>query len=108
MVRSIGKYSGAYLGSSICKAEPNVKKYLGLTLLPQAGVAIGMANIAKAAFGTTGQTIYTVVICATLVYELVGPLLTKWALEKAGEIKQNTGRYIGKHRIVKTDKIIGN
>ena len=108
VVRSIGKYSGAYLGCSICKSEPNVKKYLGITLLPQAGVAIGMANIAKAAFGATGQTIYTVVICATLVYELVGPLLTKWALEKAGEIKQNTGRYIGKHRIVKTDKIIGN
>lgn len=108
IVRSVGKYSGAYLGSSIAKAEPNVKKYLGITLLPQAGVAIGMANIAKASFGSSGQTIYTVVICATLVYELVGPLLTKWSLEKAGEIRQNTGRYIGKHRIVKTEKIIGN
>lgn len=107
LVRALGKYSGAYLGSAVVKAEPNVKKYLGITLLPQAGVAIGMANIAKDIFGEAGQKVYTIVICATLVYELVGPLLTKWSLEKAGEINQNTGRLIGKHRIVKTEKIIG-
>ena len=62
------------------------KKYLGITLLPQAGVAIGMANIAKASFGEDGAKIFTIALCATFIYELFGPVLTKIALEKAGEI----------------------
>ena len=108
IVRSLGKYSGAYLGSIVAKAEPDVKKYLGITLLPQAGVAIGMANMAKVAFDVhgshNGDIIYTIVLTATLVYELVGPLLTKLALEKANEIDKNTS-IIGKHRLVKHHKI---
>ena len=108
VVRSLGKYSGAYLGSLVSKAEPDVRKYLGITLLPQAGVAIGMANMAKAAFDVhgshTGDVIYTIVLTATLVYELVGPLLTKLALEKANEIDKDTSM-IGKHRLVKHHKI---
>ena len=103
VIRSIGKCLGAYLGSTVSKAEPNVRKYLGLTLLPQAGVAIGMANIVKDAFDA-GAKVYTIVICATLVYELVGPLLTKIALEKANEIDKNTS-LIGKHTLVKTKHI---
>ena len=108
VVRSLGKYSGAYVGSLITKAESDVRKYLGITLLPQAGVAIGMANMAKAAFDVhgshNGDIIYTIVLTATLVYELVGPLLTKLALEKANEIDKNTS-IIGKHRLVKHHKI---
>ncbi len=108
VVRSLGKYSGAYIGSLVSKAEPNVRKYLGITLLPQAGVAIGMANIAKAAFGAngshSGDIIYTIVLTATFVYELVGPMLTKIALEKANEIDKNTS-IVGKHRLVKHHKI---
>ena len=86
LFRSLGKYFGAYLGGIASHAEENVKKYLGITLLPQAGVAIGMANIAKADFGEDGAKIYTIALCATFVYELIGPVLTKIALEKAGEI----------------------
>ena len=108
VVRSLGKYSGAYVGSLIEKAEPDVRKYLGITLLPQAGVAIGMANMAKAAFDVhgshNGDIIYTIVLTATLVYELVGPMLTKIALEKANEIDKNTS-IVGKHRLVKHHKI---
>ena len=108
VVRSLGKYSGAYLGSLVSKAEPNVRNYLGITLLPQAGVAIGMANMAKAAFdihgSNNGDIIYTIVLTATLVYELVGPMLTKIALEKANEIDKNTS-LIGKHRLVKHHRI---
>ena len=87
--RSIGKCAGATLGATLAKADPNVKKYLGLTLLPQAGVALGMAEIVKesAAMQPYAPLITTVVLCATLVYELIGPLITKWALMKAGEIK---------------------
>ena len=88
--RSAGKYLGARLGSSLAKAEPNVKKYLGLALLPQAGVALGMAEIVKESLPLApyAPIITTVVLCATLIYELIGPLITKWALTKAGEIKK--------------------
>ncbi len=84
--RSLGKYGGAALGATLAKSEPNVKKYLGFTLLPQAGVAIGMAQVVVSDLPAYSDTITTVVLSATLVYELVGPLLTKMALEKAGEI----------------------
>ena len=90
ITRSVGKYFGAFIGSAITRQEPVIKKYLGLTLLPQAGVAIGMANQISGmeAFkvDNIGNIIVTVVLCATLVYELVGPLITKWSLCKAHEI----------------------
>lgn len=86
--RSIGKYVGAGIGATLTKAPENVKKYLGLTLLPQAGVALGMAEIVKDSLPLApyAPIITTVVLCATLVYELIGPLITKWSLTKAGEI----------------------
>lgn len=86
IVRSTGKYFGTYLGASIVHADHNVKKYLGLALLPQAGVAIGMAQMCVTALPEYASRISTVVLCATLVYELVGPVITKIALMKAGEI----------------------
>ncbi|MBQ2662456.1 MAG: cation:proton antiporter [Clostridia bacterium] len=86
VARSLGKYFGAYLGSSVVKASPNIRKYLGITLLPQAGVAIGMAQMAISALPEHGTQIQAVVLCATLIYELVGPVCTKIALIKAGEI----------------------
>ena len=85
--RSLGKYFGARVGATLAHAEPNVKKYLGITLLPQAGVAIGMSAVVMSAMPEFGESIRTVVLCATLVYELIGPLLTKLALTKAGEIQ---------------------
>ncbi|MBQ7407928.1 MAG: cation:proton antiporter [Clostridia bacterium] len=88
--RSIGKYSGAALGAKLVNSDKNVRRYLGLTLLPQAGVAIGMAQkVANTAeLSDLSNVVVTVTLCATLVYELMGPLITKWALEKAGEIKK--------------------
>ena len=92
VMRSIGKYTGAYVGCKLMHESDKVTKYLGITLLPQAGVAIGMANqisgMQEFQVNNIGNIIVTVVLCATLVYELVGPLLTKMALEKAGEIPQ--------------------
>lgn len=87
LVRAVGKYAGSFFGAQITGASDNVKKYLGITLLPQAGVAIGMAYISVAALPAYGSTILAVVLSATLVYELIGPVLTKIALTKAGEIK---------------------
>lgn len=88
--RSVGKYSGAFLGAAMSKADHNVRKYLGITLLPQAGVAIGMAQMVAASEDLAGiaPQVVTVALFATLVYELVGPVLTKIALTKAGEIEK--------------------
>ena len=87
--RSAGKYFGARLGATVVKEEPNVRKYLGVALLPQAGVAIGMSQIVVSSLPSEyGMQIRAVVLCATLVYELVGPLLTKIVLTKAGEIEK--------------------
>lgn len=87
LARSFGKIFGADLGARLVHADKNVKKYLGWTLLPQAGVAIGMAQLVITALPDYGVKIRTVVLCATLVYELVGPIVTKIALTRAGEIE---------------------
>ena len=84
--RSVGKYSGAYLSAKLTKCDNNIVKYLGITLLPQAGVALGMAKTAST-LGADGHIIESITLFAVLIYELVGPLLTKIALTKAGDIK---------------------
>lgn len=84
--RSLGKISGAYLSCRLEKTSPTIQKYLGITLLPQAGVALGMALTARNL--SDGEIVRNVVLFAVLVYELVGPTLTKWSLLRAGEIKE--------------------
>lgn len=86
--RVIGKYLGAYMGTALMKSEKQVRKYLGVTLIPQAGVAIGMAQLSLRNMPELGETIQAVVLSATLVYELVGPVCAKFALYKAGEIQK--------------------
>lgn len=87
VARSIGKYSGAYLGALSTKSEKSIRNYLGLALLPQAGVAIGMAKVVSDEMPTEIATkIVTVVLCSVLVFELIGPIITKIALMRAGEI----------------------
>ncbi len=91
VARSAGKYLGTFAGASLVKADKTVRNYLGITLLPQAGVAIGMATMCKKEFEAAGMPeigakIVTITMCAVLVYELFGPLFTKWALDQAGEI----------------------
>ena len=83
--RSFGKISGAYVSCRATKCSPSIQKYLGITLLPQAGVALGMA--AQAAQLSDGHMVRNVVLFSVLVYELVGPVLTKMSLSAAGEIK---------------------
>ena len=85
--RSAGKYVGAFGSSKMMKCDDNVCKFLGITLFPQAGVALGMSAIVISEFGAPGEVIRNIVLFAVLVYELVGPLLTKIALTKAGDIK---------------------
>lgn len=84
--RSTGKILGATFSSKLMKCEPTVQKYLGITLLPQAGVALGMSIQVAAELGQEGAIIRSIILFSVLIYELVGPLLTKIALTKAGEI----------------------
>ena len=86
LLRSIGKWGGTYLGAVCVKADKHIRHYLGLTLLPQAGVAIGMAALVSARFPTLAAQVNTIVLAGVLVFELIGPVITKIALTKAGEI----------------------
>lgn len=86
--RCLGKWTGSYFSCKFTKAEPTVQKYLGFTLFPQAGVAIGLATTAYNSFpiAEQGATVLAVILFATIVYELLGPVITKISLKKAGEI----------------------
>ena len=86
VMRVIGKITGAFVGATITKSAPTVKKWLGFALIPQAGVAIGLTIVAGNVVPQYANEIRAVVLCATLIYELVGPAVTKFALKKAGEI----------------------
>ena len=86
LTRSAGKYLGTLFSAKISGCEPKICKYLGITLLPQAGVALGMCTTAMQ-LGSKGNLIRNITLFAVLIYELVGPLLTRQALAAAGEIK---------------------
>ena len=87
LVRSAGKYIGAFGSAKLTKCEPNIVKYLGITLLPQAGVALGMASKVSSSGIPGAEIVVNITLFAVLVYEIVGPFLTKISLLKAGEIK---------------------
>ena len=86
VVRCLGKYIGASVGSRVMKCDVNIVKYLGITLFPQAGVALGMSLAATETMGELGLLVRNITLFAVLIYERVGPMLTKIALTKAGEI----------------------
>ena len=105
--RCTGKYFGARFSADISKAEPNVRKYLGITLFPQAGVALGMA-IKAMTLGSLGVIVSNIVLFSVLIYEIVGPFLTKLALTKAGEIdptQQTSNRVKDHDKTIPTTKI---
>lgn len=85
--RSAGKVLGATISARMTRCQDTICKYLGITLLPQAGVALGMSVTVAAEFGAEGAVIRNIVLFAVLIYELVGPIMTKAALTAAGEIK---------------------
>ena len=94
--RVIGKWSGAFAGASITRCEPQVKKYLGFALIPQAGVAIGLSATAYKLFSENpseecqkaGALILAIILTSTLIYELIGPMVAKFALKQAHEIPE--------------------
>ncbi|MCR4711816.1 MAG: cation:proton antiporter [Clostridia bacterium] len=104
LVRCAGKYLGAFLSSTVTGCEPKVRKYLGITLFPQAGVALGMVVTAQAIGGESASLIKNIILFSVLIYELIGPLLTRMALNAASEIgeipaeKRSRSRFADRNR----------
>lgn len=104
--RSLGKYYGAYFSAKAVKCDKSIQKYLGITLLPQAGVALGMSIKAQEALGADGNLVKNITLFAILIYELFGPYLTKQALIKAGDIdpKDSLSNKIKEYQKIKEKK----
>ena len=98
LTRCLGKYFGASISSTIMNCSENVKKYLGITLFPQAGVALGMVVSAQSLGAEMGSLIRNIILFSVLVYELVGPMLTRMALMKAGEIEPAKPEHVNRER----------
>ena len=88
LARSFGKYFGARESAKATGCDDNVVKYLGYTLLPQAGVALGMCVTAESLGAYDGLLIRNIVLFSVFIYEIAGPMVTKWALTKSGDIEQ--------------------
>lgn len=101
LVRCAGKYFGAGISSSIMRCPENVKKYLGITLFPQAGVALGMVVSAQSLGSEMGGMIRNIILFSVLVYEIVGPMLTRIALTNAGEIETKQPEHVNRARFQK-------
>jgi len=95
--RSLGKYLGAYGSAKLMKCDRKTTKYLGITLLPQAGVALGM-SVTAMELGEVGEMIRNIVLFSVLIYELFGPVMTKAALTRAGNIEPKPHHKNRKHR----------
>jgi len=87
IVRILGKCFGTYFGAVFSQAGKDVKNYMGIAQMPQAGVALGMALITKSIFPSTGGLIFTTIAATTIVYEIIGPLFLKYALHRAHQIE---------------------
>ena len=109
LFRSVGKIVGSFGSAKLMKCDENTVKYLGITLLPQAGVALGMVSTINgdSVFGGTviGNTVRFVILFGVLIYEIFGPMMTKWALTKAGDITEKpegkSARVIDPHHLGK-------
>ena len=100
--RCFGKYVGAWMSAKGTKCDKNVQKYLGITLFPQAGVALGMSITAVAQMGEQGAMIRNIILFSVFIYEILGPSMTRWALTKAGDI-QPKSKEIENRRAVKLE-----
>lgn len=88
VVRIVGKYAGSYLGCTLVGAPENIRRYLGLALVPQAGVAIGLAFLGKRILPPdAGNMLLTIILASSVLYELIGPASAKLALILSGSIR---------------------
>lgn len=100
--RCLGKYFGSRWSAKATNCDPMIVKYLGITLFPQAGVALGMSLSAAAQLGADGSIIRSITLFSVLIYELVGPMLTKIALTKAGDIQPKSAEVENRRQTILT------
>ncbi len=86
--RIVGRFLGAWVGGTLSHAAPTLRRWMGMALLPQAGVALGMALVATQRFPHFSETIFPVVIGATVLFEVIGPILTRRALVHVGDVRR--------------------
>lgn len=86
IMRVAGKMLGAWLGGTITKQEQKIRRYLGPTLMPQAGVALGLIIVAGNLVPEYANQIRTIILCSTFIYSIIGPSVAKYALQKSGEL----------------------
>ncbi len=101
VVRCLGKYFGARMSSTAMHCDPMVRRYLGVTLFPQAGVALGMVVTAQALDGESAALIRNIILFSVMIYELFGPMMTRMALEAAGEITKGSSEKENRDRFAK-------
>lgn len=101
LTRCAGKYSGALIGAKIMNCNENIKKYLGITLFPQAGVALGMVVSAQSMGSEIGEIVRNIILFSVFVYEIAGPVMTRWALQMAGEIAEPESEHKNRARFKK-------
>ncbi|MCR5456508.1 MAG: cation:proton antiporter [Clostridiales bacterium] len=102
LVRIAGKYLGSFAGSAIVKKDRKVRNYLGLALIPQASVAIGLATLGARTLGPgMGDALQTIIISVSILYELIGPACGKFALYKTGSYSENIDEVVP---VSETDK----
>ena len=105
LFRSLGKYLGTFDSAHVMKCDRNIVKYLGITLLPQAGVALGMCVTASQLGTADGSLIRNITLFSVLIYELIGPMLTKMALTAAGDI-QPMSEEVARRRKTKIQQVL--
>ena len=105
LFRSLGKYLGTFGSAHVMKCDRNIVKYLGITLLPQAGVALGMCVTASQLGTADGSLIRNITLFSVLIYELIGPMLTKMALTAAGDI-QPMSEEVARRRETKIQQVL--
>ena len=104
--RIAGKYAGAYVGALLVGKGKGVRNYLGLALIPQAGVAIGLAAMgARTLGGEMGETLQTIILASSVLYELVGPGCSKLALYLSGSYGRNAPEPIGEEQNASEERI---
>ncbi|MGB0631802.1 MAG: hypothetical protein ACPGRZ_14015 [Alphaproteobacteria bacterium] len=85
MLRVLSRFAGVWIGAGLSRAPDSQRRWLGAALLPQAGVAVGMALVAADRFPDLREEILTITIVSTIAFEIFGPVATRLALDKAGE-----------------------
>ena len=91
LLRVVGRLLGAWAGGAAAGAAPVFRRWMGLALLPQAGVALGMALVVQRRRPDLGEQVLPVIISATVLFEIAGPMFARRALERAGEGSQERG-----------------